>query len=262
MALSKQHWGSFQTWRLSKNTPKTHVATGMRNSDSESLWKGREHHKVVLSCFFIPPCSDLNISQICPQGRPWQDRCLTQLCRLLSRQPKAKPGQSALLPVLQLYIKTYIKAIPVPSHWGWMGLTWKLPWHLVSDPSKACQQPWSAVDSKLACQGKCELTLQGSRGKEQWQFSIIHPLTCTVLLSPGGRSRSLTAFCWSQELACSDKHKGFCSTVLSSPAHVCSPETILSASLDVSTLISCDSDGNPTQAEPGIIPRRGFVYSK
>lgn len=103
---------------------------------------------------------------------------------------------------------------------------------------------------RLACQGKCELTLQRSWRKNTWQFSTICPLTCTVLLSPGGRSHSLTAFCWSQELACSVKHKGFCSTVLRSPAYSCSPETILTTSLDVLALISCGSDGNPTHAEP------------
>lgn len=107
-----------------------------------------------------------------------------------------------------------------------------------------------------ACHRNCELTLQVVTGSRKHSSSApFIPLTCTVLLSLEGRSRSQTAFCWSQEPACSVKHKVFCSVVLRSPAHVYSPETILSTSLDASALISCGSDGNPTQAEPGIIPR-------
>lgn len=88
-----------------------------------------------------------------------------------------------------------------------------------------------------ACQRTCELTLQVVTGSRRRSGSApFIALTCTVLLSPGGRSRWQTAFCWSQELACSVKHKVFCSIVLRSPAHVCHPETILSASLDVSAL--------------------------
>lgn len=241
------------------------MATGIRNPDSESHWKGREHHRAVLSCFFAPPCSDLNISQICPQGRSWQGRCLTQLCRLLSRQPKAKPGQSGLLPVpATLYQNHQLKHSSHHTRDGTQMGT--VLWHLVPNPSKACQQPWPAVYSKLHIASLAKATVswpcRGHGEKKTQQFSTVHPLTCTVLLSPGGRSRSQTAFCWSQELACSVKHKGFCLTVLRSPAHVCSPETILSASLDVSALISCGSDGNSTHAEPGIILRRGFAYSK
>lgn len=84
------------------------------------------------------------------------------------------------------------------------------------------------------------------------------PLTCTALPSPGGRSRSQTVFCWSQELACSVKDKCFCSTTLRSPAHICSPEAVLSASLDESALIFCGSDRNPTHAQAGFILRNVF----
>lgn len=41
------------------------MATEMRNPASETVWKGREHHRAVLSCSFALPRSDLNISQIC-----------------------------------------------------------------------------------------------------------------------------------------------------------------------------------------------------
>lgn len=109
-----------------------------------------------------------------------------------------------------------------------------------------------------ACHSIWELTLQVVTGSRKQTAPFI-PLTCTVLRSPRGRSHSQTAFCWSQELVCSIRHKGFCSTVLRSPAHVCSPETILSASLDVSALISCGSDGNPTHAEQETILRSVLV---
>lgn len=170
MALSKQHWVSFQTWRLPKNIPKTQVANGMRNPDSESPWKGREHHRAVLSCFFASSCSDLTISQICPQGRSWQGGCLTLLRRQLGRQPKAKPGQSGLLPVpATLYQNHHLKDSSHHTGDGWD-----------SDGNHiltSCPRPQQGLSAALiccllktphclACQGNCELTLQGSWGKE------------------------------------------------------------------------------------------------
>lgn len=87
-----------------------------------------------------------------------------------------------------------------------MGLRWELYFDILSlTPARPAQQSWCAVYSKL----HIALLVRAHGEKQTWQFSTIHPLTCTVLLSPGGRSRSLTAFCWSQELACSVKHKGF-----------------------------------------------------
>lgn len=70
------------------------------------------------------------------------------------------------------------------------------------------------------------------------------PLTCTVLPSPGGRFRWQTAFCWSQELACSVKHKVVWSTVLRPPAHIYNPEAVPGAHLDASVLIFCGNYGN------------------
>lgn len=84
------------------------------------------------------------------------------------------------------------------------------------------------------------------------------PLTCTVLLSPGGRSRWQTAFCWSQELACSVKHKVVWSTVLRPPTLIYNPEALSDAHLDASVLIFCGNYGNPTRGKPEIILRSLF----
>lgn len=259
MALSKQHWVSFQTWCLSKNTPKTQVATGMRSPDSESLWKGREHHKAVLSCFFTPPCSDLNISQICPQGRSWQGRCLTSCAGCWVGSPRLSQGSQACSLLLQLCIKTYIKAIQLSSHWGWMGLRWKLYFDILT-PARPVSSPdllWTQTLPRQMWADPAGVMGKVTHGRSA---PFIHSLVLCSWVQEVDLihwQRSVGLRNWPVQI-----NKGVCSTVLRSPVHIYSPETVLSASLDVSALISCGSDGNPTHAEPGITPRRGFVHSK
>lgn len=259
-----------------------------------SLWKGREHQRAGLSCSFASLCSDLNISQICPQDRSWQGRCLTRLCRLLCRQPGLNQSSQACSPSPAALMRQVSRAtadrnmhhrlehsyprtgnrtqagtalldlIPQPSqglsaalvccpepssgplvtdqspiHW----CTWQYSESYILPPEQIqwADSLWNGTVLKTArccaCQRTRELTLLVVTGSRRCSSSApFIPLTCTVLPSPGGRSRSQTVFCWSQELACSVKHKVFCSIVLRSPARVYYPETILSASLDVSAL--------------------------
>lgn len=254
-------------WHPPKNTPETQVATAMRNPVSESF-SGKAQNTTGQCCpALLWPQHQSNL----PTGQTWQGRPLTQLSRLLCRQPKPKQGSQACAR----------PELPLPWQWD-LGDSCTFRPHplpqtrLVSSPSLL---PWAQLRASyhtsathwlmpLALkrgyneQALCEMALcsklhvtmpatamgswpcRWSQGAEN--IAPFIPLTCIVLLSPGGRSRSQTAFCWSQELACSVKHKAFCSTVLRSPAHACSPETILSASLDVSALISCGSDGKHT----------------